>query len=372
MLRSELTHLETFVRQVINFNERDVNLSVTGPAQLYEQVGQCCRQIKEHLTREVFSAAKDHAIRRYVQFHQSGLVTLSDDLFAGLRNMNERSVAGKSELLLKILDQVEEVSAYLEKQFYSYFDTRHPLSNYRCDTITREVRTAVEELAPTITAHGISSTLKEVFLDSMDDTLSRARLNSPDREQVEHLNGLIHQITIMLQQPAIPDQVFANLLYVQNFNSTQFEGWLREQIQSELEKGIQPDFPPVNQEIGISGSRRPLDILLKEWYNALGVSGAVKVKARAVKVIHLPLHISVPQLALFVRLCYLEGCFQIKNISTIMRFFTEHFETKKQLQISLKSFGKAFYSADQSTAAAVRDYLQRMIGLIDKNYFPKT
>jgi hypothetical protein len=40
------------------------------------------------------------------------------------------------------------------------------------------------------------------------------------------------------------------------------------------------------------------------------------------------------------------------------------------LNISFKSFARAFYGADQTTAAVVRDFLQRMINYINKIYFP--
>ncbi|RCH56826.1 hypothetical protein DJ568_02935 [Mucilaginibacter hurinus] len=372
LLRSELTYLEACARLAVNFNESDASATAVIPAQLVEEMAQRCKEFKELMLREVFSPAKDQAIRRYVQFHQAGLVVLSDELFAGLRHITGPAVPGKSELLLSMLELVEEVLSYLEKQFYAYFDPRHPLSSYHCDAVSRELRTAIEELAPLLSESGIGSSLKDVFLHSMDDALTRVRIHGADRGQVDHLYGLNYQIRQYLLLPTVDDRSFQDLLYRHNFNSTQFESRLRAQFQSELAAGRQPDLLPIDRETGLVAGRRPLDILLKEWYAMQNGTALAKGKARTLKMLRLPLHLSVPQLALFARLCYLEGCFQITNISTIMRFFTEHFETKKQLDISLKSFGKAFYAADQSSAAAVRDYLQRMIGLIDKNYFPKT
>lgn len=328
---------------------------------------------------EVFGPAKDHVIRRYVQFHQAGLITLSDIIFQQVRKVDVPMVPGKSELLIRVLNTLQELLDFIGQQFYPHFDVLHGISQYASDITSNNFRTKVETLAPLLERQPIDPALITVFYESMEECLDQLRLQPITYEQANYMDQLLKLVHFQLDEQTIDTARFAGLLYRQNFNSTYFESWYRK-YHLTVPSGKSADerlsaIEPVLQEIGISVNRKPIDVLLREWTTVLltsNVESSKRVRTQELKISRLPLVLSVPQLALFVRLCYLEGCFQISNISNIMRFFTDHFESKKQPQVSLKSFNRAFYSADQGTAAIVRDFLQRMILMIDKTYFPKT
>jgi len=101
-----------------------------------------------------------------------------------------------------------------------------------------------------------------------------------------------------------------------------------------------------------------------------GVSGTQENEpAPRIPLLKVPLTLSVAQFSMFIRICYRTGCFSLNNAAEIIRFFATNFTTKRQDAVSVKSFTKGFYSMDQTAAAVIRDFLQRMIALINKTYF---
>jgi len=380
LLKSELSNLEACVGIILNNNEIIKSGGTSaGQGALYDQFHTACVELKQRMISEVFGPSKDHVIRRYVQFHQAGLITLSDIIFQQVRKVDVPMVPGKSELLIRVLNTLQELLDFIGQQFYPHFDVLHGISQYASDITSNNFRTKVETLAPLLERQPIDPSLVTVFYESMEECLDQLRLQPITYEQANYMDQLLKLVYFQLEEQTIDTARFAGLLYRQNFNSTSFESWYRK-YHLTVHNGKLADerlsaIEPVLQEIGISVNRKPIDVLLREWTTVLLTSNgesSKRVKIQEPKISRLPLVLSVPQLALFVRLCYLEGCFQISNISNIMRFFTDHFESKKQPQVSLKSFNRAFYSADQGTAAIVRDFLQRMILMIDKTYFPKT
>lgn len=381
MLKSELSNVEECVAIIINHKEIiNYTSDEKGQISLFDRIDNACADLKQRMVSEVFGPAKDHVLRRYVQFHQAGLVTLSDVVFQLLRSVNEPLVPGKTELLIHTLGTLQQLLDYISRQFYAYFDNIHSITQFQSDQTSNRFRTEIEQIAPLLEKAAIDQSLADAFLRSMEECLDNLRVKTISLDQQRYFDRLIQLIRFHLEGEQTDTISFAKLLYHQNFNSTYFEVWYRENYLQLNDRRNMTEaqliaIEPVSTAHGVYPGHPSLDVLLREWIasvSGLQLSKLKKPKIQEAITERLPLILSVPQLALFVRLCYLEGCFQISNISNIMRFFTDHFETKKQSHISVKSFSRAFYTSEQATAAMVRDFLQRMVGVIDKAYFPKT
>jgi hypothetical protein len=79
LLRSEIYELESAVDSIL-FKERTVR-----DANYYEEVANqvshiqtICSDLKKKWTHELLSSAKDQVIKRYVQYHQAGIIQVSD------------------------------------------------------------------------------------------------------------------------------------------------------------------------------------------------------------------------------------------------------------------------------------------------------
>lgn len=380
MLKSELQPLESLIGEIVNFNEtghdeiRVKDLGATLP-----RIKEACGHLRVKWVQELFSNVKDNVIHRYVQFHQAGIVSLSDHLSAV-------SLTESNPIVHDIVELLEGLLGFLQNSFYKYFDPEHTVTANLCRKETKKISTLLESAVTDMQSAGIDLALIQAIRRTLNEIIEQAPHSGISHRKIAYIKELLTYIREQLKTGSIDTSRIVGLLYQKNFNSFYFERWYQERLSRlvteakpkdqhrmiqleaarlensyiELNKSFDADRPSL--DITLLGL---LTLQLNEETLAANKTG------RATEPVRMPLNFSVAQFALFIRLCYLEGCFNLNNISSIQRFFTHHFETKKQLHISPKSFGRAFYGADQATAAVVRDVLLRMVGIIDKTYFPK-
>lgn len=388
MLRSELYQLEKFVGDVLK-NE-DTARKSSNHEQIADQVKSAkslCADLKEKWVRQLFSSAKEHVLARYVHFNQAGITSLSNQIsdripasyFQGIENQIHH-------LYYSIVSSLDELLAFLRQGFYKYFDSDYPVSIDSCRLAAGQINMLLAEIKIALRQSGIDTTLVNAVGLSITDKLTDAKQYGLSYRQLDYCISILEVVRQQARDHSnVSTTEVVQELYRQNFNSYHFNQWYQRHLSAiinaasenkrekiilreiqllklifvERNKIFEPDLPPINEQL------LPWleQFLPPQIYNP---NGLLKFNEHH----RMPLQFSVTQFALFVRLCYLEGCFHINNISDIFRFFTLHFETKKQLNISLKSFAHAFYGADQATAAVVRDFLQRMINTINKIYFP--
>jgi hypothetical protein len=117
-----------------------------------------------------------------------------------------------------------------------------------------------------------------------------------------------------------------------------------------------PDWPPLKQMLAK---------FIGEEIKHLGhLTGPVSCKEKV------PLHLSVAQLACWLKLFQEEGLFATENLSDIFRSAAQTYRTKRQDQISAHSLSKEYYAISQVTAAVTRDQLLKMVARINREFFP--
>lgn len=347
-----------------------------------------CSALKDKWVHELFSAVKEHVLTRYVQYHQAGITSLSNTMSMKIPDAYFQGIEDKAhQFYYAIVADLEDLLQFLKQGFYKYFDNDHRASYNWCRVQAEQIFDLLKETKAALGRSKIDKLLADAIVLSVKNKIADAKQLGISYRKVDSCVSLLKVTSKLLEEnSSLTTDEFARELYRQNFNSHHFIQWyqhslsaaidavpenqrenlilheinLLKQVFAEPGNLFEPELPAVNvqllpwleQFLPLQFSSSPNDLL--------------KFSTR----LRMPLQFSVTQFALFVRLCYLEGCFNINNIADIFRFFTQHFETKKQLNISLKSFSRAFYGVDQATAAVVRDFLQRMINTIDKIYFP--
>ncbi|MES2108574.1 MAG: hypothetical protein V4577_07500 [Bacteroidota bacterium] len=381
MLKSEINELEKSVGAIL-----DDGSSTSHPGyqqQLAEQVALVknrCADLKKKWTHELLSSAKELVIKRYVQYHQAGIIRLSDMVS---RHVPEQQQSVQSDAFAEVNAEMENVLEFLRRQFYQYFDLDHKATIYYCELLNLKI-TAFEPGLRTYNNPAVDTTLVATVLLSVNEIVAEGPLSGISYRQADQALNLVrmtHQL-LLSGTDTTTDSLF-RALYQQNFNSLHFYNWYQEHLLTQLSKindqQSRQDF--INNRIKtLSGifvspekalqAELPSTVtfiipLLREQTGPDAKQKRVKSSAT-----RFPLNLSVPQFALFIRIFYKAGCFPIDNVAMITRFFTEHFTTKKQPHISSKSFGRAFYSLDQSAAAIVQEYLQKMLNYLNKTYFP--
>ncbi|HVW95876.1 MAG TPA: hypothetical protein VHA56_07905 [Mucilaginibacter sp.] len=347
-----------------------------------------CSALKDKWVHELFSAVKEHVLSRYVQYHQAGITSLSDTMSLKIPNAYFEGIGDKvHHFYYAIVADLEDLLQFLKLGFYKYFDIDHRVSSELCRVQAEQILLLLEETKAVFSRTNIDRVLAEAIALSVKNKITDAKQSGISYRELDYCRAMLTTIREKLKEsPSLETDGFAQELYRQNFNSHQFNQWYQHHLSViinaasenrrekiilqeirllklifvEKDKIFEPDLPPVNEQV-LSWLEQFLPV-----QNTSNTNDNLKYNGHH----RMPLQFSVTQFALFVRLCYLEGCFHINNISDIFRFFTQHFESKKQLNISFKSFARAFYGVDQATAAVVRDFLQRMINTINKIYFP--
>jgi hypothetical protein len=347
-----------------------------------------CITLKEKWAHELFHSVKEPVAARYVQFHQAGVTALSNQLsvelpFAYFQGMEDKI----HELYLTIVSNLESLLQFLRKGFYKYFDHDYPVSYEQCRERSEKINSLIVALTSALQESGIDEELISAIKLSFEHKLADANELGISYRQLDQCDTLAAMIPRLLNDVTnIGTITLARELYRHNFNSYKFKNWYQGYFssristiaQSKKETAVRDEIDDfraifIKQELVFEADLPAISEQLIPWLQQLlpgqpgtDLKAAIKINGHE----RMPLNFSVAQFAFFVRLCYLEGCFPVNNISDILRFFTRNFETKKQLHISFKSFARAFYGADQATAAVVRDFLQRMINYINKTYFP--
>jgi len=391
VVKSELYRLEQLVGEIVKNEADSVNASqATGRPEQVRSIASACASLKGIWAHELFSNVKEPVLTRYVQYHQAGITSLynqvsariPDIFFQGLENSLNQPYFG-------IVTDLEDLIQFLKQGFYRYFDYNYPVSTELCRAKSKEILALLSEIKITFKKSAVDVTLIHALTVSIENKLADARQSGINYRQLEYCQVLLTTISQQFRdQTGLNTISLAHQLYRQNFNSYYFNQWYQEYLGSIISgkteskkqaaianeiKLLRSNF--VAQDKIFESALSPINNQLLDWLQLLltgQTDSALKEVLKMNGHERMPLQFSVTQFALFIRLCYLEACFPIHNISDILRFFTQHFETKKQLNISFKSFARAFYGADQATAAVVRNFLQRMINTINKTYFPRS
>lgn len=383
MLKSEIIELEKSVAAILT--EGSITDETSYKKLIAEQVAYVntlCADLKKKWTHELLSAAKEQVIKRYVQYHQAGIIQLSDQV-----SKRVPALIVSEDLRTSIIDTYGQVNAeldrmldFLRNQFYQYFDVDHKVSAYRCQLLALDIKTFESELT-NFQNQAIDKSLVDVVLISVDEVIDEGSISGISYRQAEQLLNLVrmtHQL--LLFDTTTTTEVLTRALYQQNFNSFHFYNWFQEHFLTNIAQLSQQEKQDyidrqvkalsgifVSPEKALQPELSSTDVFILPWLQEQTGNQTKRAKPATVQ---FPLNLSVPQFALFIRIFYKTGCFPLENVAMITRFFTEHFTTKKQPHISHKSFGRAFYSLDQSAAAVVRDFLQKMLNYLNKTYFP--
>lgn len=386
MLRSEIYELESAVDSIL-FKERTV-LNANYHEEVANQVSHVqtiCSDLKKKWTHELLSSAKDQVIKRYVQYHQAGIIQLSDKVsrkVPALDFSEDEPVATKA-INHNILAHLENLLEFLRSNFYQYFDIDHKSSINNCDLLNQKIA-AFEPLLRSYQSDSAIKSLITCILDTVHEILADGLVSGISYRQADHCFHLIqmtHQLLSTRSETTIKTLYMA--LYQQNMNSLFFFNWYQtfvtEQVANIADKKNKEEFinnelrAVINIYVSADKSIQPelpsTDVHIIPWLQEQVSHHSGRTVNNRIS-FQLPLNLSVPQFALFVRIFHKIGCFPLENVALITRFFTDHFTTKKQPHISRKSFGRAFYSLDQSAAAVVRDLLQKMLNYLNKTYFP--
>jgi hypothetical protein len=350
------------------------------------------RRVKMAWSALLSSSAKDYVLKRYITYHQTLLVDLSDRLFVWLTNKGQSHVSDLPPGWLApgqvLLDCLLKLLAFLEQYFEAYFNSAGKLPEALIGDALNEIGGHAAAIARVLNEQGIEQSLKQCltdYLEMLPQESYRPKLNFRTAQYVRDMALFLNPAHRNHQEDDWNSIITDNLLYL-NFNFRGFLSWYREKINRKIsmlptseerllfliEELVRIKTSPVMLSVAGELSLPPLAELLENCLNEMikKESGRYFPREPEDSEKKLGLSLSVTQLSLFIRLLYEEGFFTLKNITAILRFTAKHFTTKRQEHISAVNMGRTYYGTDQFTAAAVKDLLIRMLARLNRIFFP--
>jgi hypothetical protein len=333
-------------------------------------------RIKVDFVKEAYCLNKDKKLRSYIQNHQRALVYLIEDV-------NERLIAGKgnSQTLEFVLNQLHCLLCDLEKQFSDYFNLELLVPKGIVAIAEKEFAGDIRKLKKKIQTSDLSDRLKNIF-----HLLCSNVLGSPI---VPYRNFLFSKriLKIIKEESkaikVLEDDFIQNILFIENFNDLSFFVFLTDQVSQNIELLEDPiDKKTKLYQWQLSFKLSHQKVTLQYHYSMPSIKEQVlswideklcqigEVSASQVKqepgFIKLPTSLSVAQLAYFYRVLFDVGAIPTKNQKEISRFIASNFRTTKSDSLSVESLNSKYYNVEESTKAAVKDMVIKMLNTINR------
>ena len=343
--------------------------------------------IIDHWKRDFFSLKDEKELEFYVHRYQSSIIHLADKLIHFIDEVNDPVI---EKLYRDQLNNLESLLAFIENYFYKYFDLNAKIPESYRMLSHKEFQVSLAQLKMQARKFLHYPTLMEIIQASYDiyslenkqkpitfrqliyhkkllNELEKIPVNKKNKLQEEELIQLLQyfnfnhnrflyiltaRIAIVVNELLSPEAKLDNLhVHLKYYNQLQTKpqyslhphcpdlkesclNWLQEEIYF-IEKKMQPNFilPQVPQK-----EITPIETSL-----------------------------SVPQLALFIRLVIEEGIIKNQSYRNLSQITAQHFKTKNALNISSESLRLKAYAPDNSTKQIVKDILLNMLNKLSKN-----
>ena len=341
-----------------------------------------CQRIKKVWIDLLFGSTKEHTLKRYIGHQQIVITDLADALYLYHGKIKPASLTIPGTLVECLLDLIE----YLIKYFNTYLNENGKLPEASCEELRIKLNDSADHLSAILETIDIDTNLKTCLLNYLSGVISASKNGPITLKYVEYVMNFTETLEAIIEFKDSRDltQLLVEVLFYLNFNYTGFSQWFQEEILKKMTSNRSQENVaslrkellfikslPVIQNMSYDPKTQPINIQLEYWLDELIKQETLKFENKLDGLPEkLELQLTVPQLALLIRSLYEEGVFTMKSITSLLKFFTAHFMTKKQEQISYGSMSNMYYGGDQFSAYAVRELLLKMVSKINRMYFP--
>jgi hypothetical protein len=334
--------------------------------------------LKTQLLRDSLDNKTEIEMSFLIQRCQCTVVILLDHLFHHGRH--ELITRELKAFYGEVAADLEEIISFLQNTWGCYFNANQnlPLSHWVSEGC--EVKRQWKEIAKTLTKSEENIRLVKILDRCIKDLLYPAKGQAITYRRLSWLKNLFTELSGHLSTTALGYASLTELLISWNFNDRTFISevcnnimseaetkesdecrieYLRaysKQVEQVLEKVREPFYP------ALAAKRMIRDWLAKEldYLELINIVMETKGFKEGAK-IHTSL--SVPELALIIRLFKDSGIFTNPKETEILKFFAAHFTTKRNSDFSYNYLHSEYCQVNKSTKKKVYDYLMAMAQL---------
>jgi hypothetical protein len=344
-------------------------------------------KVQQQIAQFVHQTSSKKKATKYIQEYQLALLNYCEQLLQQLDAPYQQIYTFSGEynfpdVFKLIFRELEEVLGYLERQFPHYLDLSAFIP-YRLQVVQGfSLDKQWEGVEQPLQQSSLDKSLLKVVRQSLG-TVKDLTKQPISYQQLHYYRRLLQELERFVKEDSLSDESVTALLFRLNFNSPTFTTYLVSQLQDRLEAqetlaervnllyyyrkyyrqlpvqkayAYQPLDPSVDQTI-LSWIAEEL-VYLQE----VGDVPAIEDKERLLRV---KTSLSVPQIALLLRLFSEVGIFHKQNKTNIFRRFSRLLATDRKEEISHKAIKDRYYHPDRTTITAVKDKVIAMLNFLN-------
>jgi hypothetical protein len=279
----------------------------------------------------------------------------------------------------------EELLGFAEHQFPAYYDPTVKITDFRLRNVLPGLRHLVADLKIYFETKSVDPKLCELVIKAINKLLLPDKVSNAGAKYIMHL---IHEIESL---PDLTQNTLIDLLVKLDFNQPEFYLYQTnamsltlqqiDGLHEELEHVLQQKEDLRNSETQTIYSLYPHQTSLKrelhQYYTekAAYLEELLVVRRTAMqdrydseRAFRILVGMSVPQLALFVRVLKEKEIILREGITEVLTFFSRHFYTDKALFISSHNLLKRSSDVDFTTVLKLWDMLEGMMNWLDEKF----
>lgn len=350
-------------------------------------------RIKKSLRHFLFNTECETLIENVVQHHQQHIIKLADQVIKCIDEAEASEIYeisdGPTKLnLCKIMYKgLEELLTFIETYFSKYFNQDEKIPQAYVLMAGKEILHNLEILEEQAKQKNVDTELMRIALFPVKDFATEPLKKSISFRRLIYLKQLVKDLKFTLKDKTnetYSDDVFGLLFYL-NFNTYFFLTYTTDKISEEVKEqttlgnqverlsfwvkllnqnqvkpgfALKHDRPSIQEQLGMWLAEEIHFIEKKKQLTFLMSPSGPVVKTESFKVNTI---LSVPQLAYSIRLLKEAGIITNPNQTELIRFFSQHFSTPRNQNVSSESLRIKYYNVERSSVRSIQGILDRLV-----------
>jgi len=374
-MKNELNMLDNLIRALVG------NVLSSGPQNFLKTIHEECLNVKERLLKEVFSNESENMVERYIQYHQGELIGYADEVSGAIAFGSENI-----SVLKAVLVELQTLLSFIERHFTRFFNLDYKVPDVYLNLYYKEVSLGFKELMRALKKKKID----ERILGTLNDFLESKGMVTENEvitfKRLIFYKELLRELWKIAESNRLVDynKKLATTLCYLNFNTFQAYGFCKSVIDKEVKslsgKETQLDKlalfsahlegTKIKPGFSLQWEFPALTTALMGWIETEKkyVASRRSRKARAdqdTQYMKVGVGVSVPQLALFIRIMEEQGVLFSETVKQLLLFMATFCRTRNAENISYDNLYNSYYTVEESTIQAVKRHVIGMLNILN-------
>lgn len=390
-MKFELDFFEDFIQRELNTGN-SVHRTVKDFTNKVKDINNEVERIKKGFRSHLFNLENESRFEVLIQHHQTHIISLADQVLQLIDTDAiwdyEVITADHTTLNLckVLLSALKDLLSFIETYFSKYFNLDSTLPICYAIISAQEVIATVDVLKSIAVPEKIDSSLLDIILFPVIEFSQHCERTKATFRRLIFIKILLKELFLLLQsETPSPIDVYRKMCYL-NFNSYYYLAYVIKGISLEVQElptvadqldrlsylrkelnqlqvkpgvALKPDRATIQdqiatwltEEIYYTEKKQQLTLMMTPGKYVEGSGQQSKINTT----------LSVTQLACYIRLMVEADVITNKNQIELSKFFSRHFSSMKNENISADSLRKKYHNIEKSSVTAVQKMLMTLL-----------